>query len=416
MSIAGVSWGWGYHVVYYCSTRRHAKFLLHQNRQLFDSTTWGHHFPAIHRPRPRKWRAYASGMRYSLCWRSVLKFTYANQSPVATSVELQNSYPQLSRAKRLLYRTVSEHRCCRIDASHIALPRMSKYGVLITGPAGAGKSTFASALIQHLRSNKRACYYVNLDPAAEEFVYEPDIDIKDLITLEDVMEEMHLGPNGGLIYCFEFLLENLDFLTDPLEEVTDEYLIIFDMPGQIELYTHVPILPNLVKTLTRGSLNINLCAAYLLESTFIVDRAKFFAGTLSAMSAMLMLEVPHVNILSKMDQVKGTIAKKDLKRFIDPDVSLLDETPANGLTYAEEEEHEDPKDSQSVMGGHSFNKLNRAVAQLIDNFSMVSFLKLDVQDEDSVGAVLSYIDDAIQYHEAQEPKEPQDEIQDQEMD
>jgi len=163
-------------------------------------------------------------------------------------------------------------------------------------------------------------------------------------------------------------------------------------------------------------LNINLCAAYLLESTFIVDSAKFFAGTLSAMSAMLMLEVPHVNILSKMDQVKGTIAKKDLKRFIDPDVSLLDETPANGLTYAEEEEHEDPKDSQSVMGGHSFNKLNRAVAQLIDNFSMVSFLKLDVQDEDSVGAVLSYIDDAIQYHEAQEPKEPQDEIQDQEMD
>ena len=292
----------------------------------------------------------------------------------------------------------------------------SKYGVLITGPAGAGKSTFASALIQHLRSNKRACYYVNLDPAAEEFVYEPDIDIKDLITLEDVMEEMHLGPNGGLIYCFEFLLENLDFLTDPLEEVTDEYLIIFDMPGQIELYTHVPILPNLVKTLTRGSLNINLCAAYLLESTFIVDSAKFFAGTLSAMSAMLMLEVPHVNILSKMDQVKGTIAKKDLKRFIDPDVSLLDETPANGLTYAEEEEHEDPKDSQSVMAGHSFNKLNRAVAQLIDNFSMVSFLKLDVQDEDSVGAVLSYIDDAIQYHEAQEPKEPQDEIQDQEMD
>jgi len=292
---------------------------------------------------------------------------------------------------------------------------MSKFGVLITGPAGAGKSTFASSLIQHCRNNKRAVYYVNLDPAAEEFVYQPDIDIKDLITLEDVMEEMHLGPNGGLIYCLEFLLENLDFLTDPLDEVTDEYLIIFDLPGQIELYTHVPILPNLVKHLTRGSLNINLCAAYLLESTFIVDRAKFFAGTLSAMSAMLMLEVPHVNILSKMDLVKGTVAKKDLKRFIDPDVSLLDETPANGLTYAEEEP-DDPKDAQSLVSGTSFSKLNRAVARLIDDFSMVSFLKLDVQDEDSVGAVLSYIDDAIQYHEAQEPREPMDEIQDTEMD
>jgi len=103
------------------------------------------------------------------------------------------------------------------------------------GPAGAGKSTFCTGLIQHLQNNKRPCFYVNLDPAAEDFAFEPDLDIKDLISLEDVMEEMSLGPNGGLIYCFEFLMENLDFLTDPLEEVTDDYLIVFDMPGQIEL-------------------------------------------------------------------------------------------------------------------------------------------------------------------------------------
>jgi len=43
----------------------------------------------------------------------------------------------------------------------------------------------------------------NLDPAAEKFEYEPSIDIRDLITLDDVMEEMDLGPNGGLVYCFE---------------------------------------------------------------------------------------------------------------------------------------------------------------------------------------------------------------------
>ena len=62
------------------------------------------------------------------------------------------------------------------------------------------------------------------------------------------------------------------------------------------------------------------------------------------------------------------------------------------------------------MKGASFDRLNRAVAQLIDDFSMVQFLQLNVQDEDSVGAVLSYIDDAIQYHEAQEPKEPNDDL------
>lgn len=66
------------------------------------------------------------------------------------------------------------------------------------------QTTFCAALIQHLRLNKRSCFYVNLDPAAEEFSYEPDLDIKDLISVEDVMEEMGLGPNGGLIYCFEY--------------------------------------------------------------------------------------------------------------------------------------------------------------------------------------------------------------------
>ena len=44
---------------------------------------------------------------------------------------------------------------------------------------------------------------MNLDPAAESFEYEPSIDIRDLISLEDVMTELNYGPNGGLVYCFE---------------------------------------------------------------------------------------------------------------------------------------------------------------------------------------------------------------------
>lgn len=298
-----------------------------------------------------------------------------------------------------------------LEHKYLAPPNtMSKFGVLVMGPAGAGKTTFCSALISHLRANRRSAIYINLDPAATSFVYEPDIDIKELISLDDVMEEMGLGPNGGLIYCFEFLLENLDFLTDPLETVSEEYLIIIDMPGQIELYTHVPIVPALVKHLSRGSLNVQMCAAYLLEATFVVDRAKFFAGTLSAMSAMLMMELPHVNVLSKMDLIKGTMSKKEFKRFINPNADLLDDDPAMAHVSSTRKEMERmPPSAETLYGGDSFQRLNRAVAQLIDDYGMVSFLQLDVQNEDSVGAVLSYIDDTIQFHEAQETREPNDE-------
>ena len=92
---------------------------------------------------------------------------------------------------------------------------MGRYAVLVTGalrdkinlkgPAGAGKSTFCSSLVTHAHSVGRNMHLFNLDPAAEHFEYEPSIDIRELISLTDVMEEMDLGPNGGLIYCFEYV-------------------------------------------------------------------------------------------------------------------------------------------------------------------------------------------------------------------
>ena len=119
-----------------------------------------------------------------------------------------------------------------------------------------------------------------------------------------------------------------------------------------------------------------------------------------------------------MDLIKGSVPRKQLKRFLDPDTSLLDDDPTDsdaaiasaaqtrGVAAAA-----DPLASESLMAGGSFKRLNRAVAQLIDDFSMVSFLQLDAQDEDSVGAILSYVDEAIQFHEAQEPREPNDELE-----
>ncbi len=80
-----------------------------------------------------------------------------------------------------------------------------RYAVLVTGPAGAGKSTFSRSFMTHLNMSKRTGHLVNLDPAASSasFEYEPVIDIKDLISVEDVMNEYNYGPNGGLVYCFE---------------------------------------------------------------------------------------------------------------------------------------------------------------------------------------------------------------------
>lgn len=44
------------------------------------------------------------------------------------------------------------------------------------------------------------------------------MNITELIRLEDVMTEYDLGPNGGLLFCMEFLLKNLEWLYSRLDE------------------------------------------------------------------------------------------------------------------------------------------------------------------------------------------------------
>lgn len=266
---------------------------------------------------------------------------------------------------------------------------MSRVAVLVMGPAGVGKSTFCSALISHMLSVGRRAHIVNLDPAADARDYEFTVDIKDLISLQDVMEELDLGPNGGLMYCFEFLLENLDWLEEQIGDYDDDYLII-DCPGQIELYTHFPAIPRVVEHL-RMNLNFSMCSTYLIEAPFIMDRAKYFSGVLSAMSAMILIETPHLNILSKTDLLKN-VSKRKLKRYLDPDPLLMAEEAQDFMS---------PK----------YYELSKSIAQLTEDFGMVRFLPLHARNEDSVAAILSYIDDITQWSENQEPKEPKDEIE-----
>jgi GPN-loop GTPase len=189
-----------------------------------------------------------------------------------------------------------------------------RYAQFVMGPAGSGKSTYCTTIQRHAADAKRVVEIVNMDPAAENFNYSPIVDIRDLIQLDDAMEdeELHYGPNGGLIFCLEFLLENEAWLQSQLcggddnegdGDPDDDYLI-FDMPGQIELYTHLDTGRRLVKLLE--SWNFRICGVFLVDSQFMTDGAKFLSGTMAALSVMANMEMPHVNVLTKMDLLSKT--------------------------------------------------------------------------------------------------------------
>ncbi|XP_008485757.1 GPN-loop GTPase 3-like, partial [Diaphorina citri] len=62
-------------------------------------------------------------------------------------------------------------------------------------------------------------------------------------------EDLKFGPNGGLVFCMEYLMENTDWLKEVVGEELDEDYIILDCPGQIELYTHMNVIKKLVELL-----------------------------------------------------------------------------------------------------------------------------------------------------------------------
>jgi hypothetical protein len=57
------------------------------------------------------------------------------------------------------------------------------------------------------------------------------------------MEEQELGPNGSLIYCMEYLLDNIYWLIDRLAKLKSHY-IIFDCPGQVHGIVFMGIMCN----------------------------------------------------------------------------------------------------------------------------------------------------------------------------
>ena len=132
-------------------------------------------------------------------------------------------------------------------------------------------------MIEYYQNSKRSVHLMNLDPAAEDFpIVTPSVDVRDLVCLSDVMEECSLGPNGGLLFCFEYLMDRLDWLEDQMGDFSDDFLIV-DCPGQIELYTHIPVMKSLIQTF-QDRFNYKVCTAYLMESQV---RQSWMIGVLS---------------------------------------------------------------------------------------------------------------------------------------
>lgn len=280
---------------------------------------------------------------------------------------------------------------------------------IVMGPAGSGKSTYCQAMQYHAGTlagaRKRTIHVANLDPAAEDFGYQLAFDIRDLISVEEVMEELGLGPNGGLVYCMEYLLANLDWLKDHLESFGDDEYLILDCPGQLELYTHIPLMRSLIDRMRMWGYAHTMAAVFLLDATFVADTSKFLSGSLLSLSAMIAMELPHTNVLTKCDllteeEVDDILNLGSATQLWDREQdrqSLIMPRPFNPNTTEDDE----VTNEERLLERRRRNRqrLTDSISQLLDDYSMISFIPLNIQDEDSIDTLLACVDASIQYGE-----------------
>ncbi|KAH9750778.1 hypothetical protein KPL71_014007 [Citrus sinensis] len=123
------------------------------------------------------------------------------------------------------------------------------FGQVVIGPPGSGKTTYCNGMSQFLSLVGRNECAVN---------------IEDLIRLSDVMMEYSLGPNGGLMYCMDYLEKNIDWLQSKLEPLLKDHYLLFDFPGQVELFFLHSNAKTVIMRLIK-KLNLRLTAVHLVD-------------------------------------------------------------------------------------------------------------------------------------------------------
>lgn len=118
----------------------------------------------------------------------------------------------------------------------------------------------------------------------------------------------------------------------------------------------------------------------------MVDGAMFLSGTMAALSVMVNLEIPHVNVLSKIDLL-SVASRKKLDAFLEPDTRELISMASASRTF-------DLK----------YQALTESLSKVLDDYSLVKYFPLDITDEENVADLFLMIDNTIQFGEDQDVK------------
>ena len=176
--------------------------------------------------------------------------------------------------------------------------------IFLTGTAGAGKSLLTSKIKEYYAKNGTFPITLNLDPGVASLPYSPDIDVRDYIDLNTIMEKYQLGSNGSLIMANDLIATKIDDIQKEADTINPDYLIV-DTPGQIELFAYRQSGPFFVNEFVADE-KMNL---FLFDGTMVSTPSNFVSLTLLSTSIRLRLGLPTVNVITKTDLIQEKLKR-----------------------------------------------------------------------------------------------------------
>ena len=185
----------------------------------------------------------------------------------------------------------STERWCMVGMDNSSPPVL-----FVVGTAGAGKSSLVTSFQRWSRFLETEVIAVNLDPGAERVHYDAEFDVRDLISLTEVMDEYDLGPNGAQILAADLLAAQAGDVAEQLHTLSGEMMVV-DTPGQVELFAFREASSHLIETLGREQSAI----IYLFDPMLSRSPSGFVSQMLLSSIVEFRLGLPTKNFLSKAD-------------------------------------------------------------------------------------------------------------------
>lgn len=166
----------------------------------------------------------------------------------------------------------------------------------VIGTAGSGKSELTASLTRWMELQGEDVIAVNLDPGAIILPYPANVDVRDYIKVEDVMEEYSLGPNGGLVLACDIMVEIVDQLASDIDLFGPDIAIV-DTPGQMELFAFRDIGARIAEGISDELEGV----IYLFDSSFCRDPLNYVMNMFIALAINSRFMIPQISVLSKVD-------------------------------------------------------------------------------------------------------------------